>query len=133
MDEYTMQSYFKALSNAYCIAYEQIARLSKSSTKDNKRQRDFWSARLKQTTSLILEVMDEIQYNNYKIIITDEKEIIAIMGYYYTHFEIIYGIINEREEELKAFPKGELGRKFLKAYMNRNKTEMEELIKQYFI
>ena len=56
MDEYTMQSYFKTLSNAYCIAYEQMERLKKEDEEISKLDRTDELDELKKLQSLDITV-----------------------------------------------------------------------------
>lgn len=56
MDEYTMQSYFKALSNAYYIAYEQMKRLEKEDEELSKLDRTDELDELKKLQSLDITV-----------------------------------------------------------------------------
>lgn len=75
-------------------------------------------------------VIDSIEKNNIKIIISKSEHIIALI-YFMVKNNNIYKIINEEENNLSRFPLDELGKAFYKAYCLEDKKTIKELYNQY--
>ena len=87
--------------------------------------------------SFIIEAISSAIYtianNNFTIIVTSEKEIIALMYFFRENRVSKYRVINTKEEYLSKFPSDkEMYKEFFDAYCNCNSEIMKEVCRKYY-
>lgn len=113
--------------------YELLEKEYKQKSKDFYEQERFWGSQLwdksdKQIENIILEMKKQ----GFSIIVTNQAQIIALMAHFKSERLEDNKIIDVSEDALSLFPKDEMSREFLKAYLSQKDDEMEKVIKKYF-
>lgn len=113
--------------------YELLEKEYKQKSKDFYEQERFWGSQLwdksdKQIENIILEMKEQ----GFFIIVTNQAQIIALMAHFKSERLEDNKIIDVSEDALSLFPKDEMSREFLKAYLSQKDDEMEKVIKKYF-
>ena len=147
MEPYTLQSYFKSLCESFCIAYKQVKKTEKLQAEEEKEFNDdelkaintqlaypsrFWSDKLWNLANQIEGIIGIMKSENCTIIVTDKKEIIALMAFFRSCSVENYRIINLSEEYLESFPQDEMSQEFLNAYRTAKCDEMNKVFYKYF-
>lgn len=148
MDHYNIQSYFKALCKAYCIAHGQLKRTKRemadlgkeyltaeefsSANKQFERDKSFWSRTINGLSEEIERVVFTLTYNEQSIIVTTEEEIIALATFFYVNGISKFKVINMEERYLEFWPSDkDFYIEFLEAYSEEDEKAMDKLYVKY--
>lgn len=93
----------------------------------------FWTNCLWKKVKEITQVIGVLKDEGYKLIITSQEEIIALIAFYNEYKVSDYRIIDDEEKSLKDFPSDKkMYQEFFMAYCLEDDEKMREVYKKYF-
>lgn len=92
-----------------------------------------WVVNYKKIAEAIALAITTIEDNDCSIIVTSEKEVIALMNFFSGKGVENHRVINNEEENVKLFPSGnEMCNEFYAAYVLCDDEKMQEVIRTYY-
>lgn len=144
MNQYTIQSYFKSLCKAYCIAQKQLKRtiremadlgkeyLLDEEYKQLEKDKSFWSRTANNLLEEIERIIFTLTYNEQSIIITTEEEIIVLTTFFYVNGISKFKVINMEERYFNHWQSGDnFNIAFFEAYSNEDEKAMDKVYIKY--
>ena len=134
MDNYSNQSYFKALCDVSAVAYGELKRMKaetgmKCSERISAGDVDTinWYIRLFDTNADIASVILQAVEKKQTFIINKKEEVLALIHFFSNHYIGHYKIINETAECEQLIPDDKLTTWFMKAYKAGDNDEMVKI------
>ena len=138
MDNYTLQSYFKAVCKSWNIAYDEARKKEKEDENSNihlmedARILHFWRENYMSLNAMVQEILNTARSHNFKFIITSVEEVRVLASFFALKGDLdSYHIINMDDDALSVFPEDEMAQEFLRIYANEASGDIENFYKSY--
>ena len=92
----------------------------------------FWTDKFWSDADRIDSIIRTIHSKGFNIVVTDSKEVLALMQFFRSNSVDRYRIINLDEDILESFPQDEMSQEFLKAYRSLEYEHMKKLCDKFF-
>lgn len=140
MNNYAVKAYFQDLCTVQYDAYMELKRLkntedeleegSERQLKWAKHLHDvaFWNNRLNMAEKDVIDLVFQIHTAGEKVMITTDEEVLALINFY-SNFNLEK---NRIVDENEYYCNSEIGRKFKKAYLEKDHSKILELYMDTF-
>lgn len=94
-----------------------------------QREKEVWETYLEHQYESLCELIEEVNRNDYKFILTTEEEVYTLLFYF--NRKGVSNIINLDDAVRDSFPESEMAKAFYKAYVLADEDALKNVIEKY--